>query len=181
MAEGEESDVWATQAALGWHFNNSLYTYAACLYQPLPSLSWLSTALSQENLRREPQAGNWVRLCLATHVTFSCENRSYPSLAAVTFPLITLFFSAQGTLLIFWRNQGGGVDPVIGMHLLLNQGNFFFHKTMTKHNHASKRSNLINLKSPMALFVLWSKTLQGLLIQTPPSPPQHSRHSIGRY
>lgn len=74
-----------------------------------------------------------------------------------------------------------GVDPVIGMHLLLNQGYFFFHKTMTKHNHASKRSNLINLKSPMALFVLWSKTLQGLLIQTPPSPLQHSCHSIGRY
>lgn len=31
---------------------------------------------------------------------FSCEKLLYPSLAAVTFPLITFFSSAQGALLI---------------------------------------------------------------------------------
>lgn len=43
------------------------------------SLSWLSAALSEENLRGEPQAENWVRFCLATHITLSCENCSIPA------------------------------------------------------------------------------------------------------
>lgn len=63
-----------------------------------PCLSQLSTAPSQENVRTTGRNLSEALSCKPRQ--FFLWKSLYPSLAAITFPLITLFSSSQGTLLM---------------------------------------------------------------------------------